>query len=406
MLRTLPVLLLLASVAPAADWPQFLGPNRDSTTPDKFPAWTDKPKEVWKKPVGEAHSSPVVANGLVYVFAKVDKKEAEQLTAFDARTGDEKWTKSYERGKVEKPLFGAGPRGTPTVDGERVYTYGRTGVLTCWDAKTGEPKWQTDMLKEFGADNITFGVSTSPTVVGKNVVVMVGGKKGAGIVGMDKETGRVTWQATNDGASYASPIVVGDKTPELVFLTAAHVRAVNADSGKEVWKHPFVDALLESSTTPVKVGDLYVVGSVKSGSIGVRVKGAEVEQVWKNEKLTCYFSTPVVVGDYLYMVNGEAKFPGGTLTMRCVEAKSGKVMWEKADVGTYHAAFVKTGDGKLLLHDDKGHLKLLEPNEKGYKELASSKVCGTTWAHPAISDGKVYLRDEKTLYCLQVGSEK
>ena len=102
MLRTLPLLpllLLVATVAPAADWPQFLGPNRDSATPDKIPAWKDKPKEVWKKPVGEAHSSPVVANGLVYVFAKVDKKEAEALTAFDAKTGDEKWTKSYERPK-------------------------------------------------------------------------------------------------------------------------------------------------------------------------------------------------------------------------------------------------------------------------------------------------------------------
>ncbi len=400
MLRTLPVLLLLTVPAVAADWPQFLGPSRDSTTPDKFPAWKDKPKEVWKKAVGEAHSSPVVANGLVYVFAKVDKKEAESLTAFDAKTGEEKWTKSYERAKFTPP-FGNGPRGTPTVDGDRVFTLGSTGLLTCWDAKTGEQKWQTDTLKEFGAKNLFFGVSTSPTVVGKVVVLMVGGK-GAGVVGVDKETGKAVWQSTDDRASYASPIVVGDKNSELVFLTGDHVRSLKADLGKEVWKHPFVDALLESSTTPVKVGDLYVVGSVKSGSIGVRVKGSEVEQVWKNEKLTCYFSTPVVVGDYLYMVNGEAKFPGGTLVMRCVEAKSGKVMWEKADVGTYHAAFVKTGDGKLLLHDDKGNLKLLEPNEKEYKELASSKVCGTTWAHPAVSDGKIYLRDEKTLYCLEV----
>ena len=400
-MRALPLLLLLASVAPAADWPQFLGPNRDSTTPDKIPAWKDKPKELWKKPVGEAHSSPVVANGLVYVFAKVDKKEAEQLTAFDAKTGDEKWSKSYERAKTNTP-FGNGPRGTPTVVGDRVYTYGSTGLLTCWDAKTGDQKWQTDMLKEFSAKNLFFGVSTSPTVVGKVVVVMVGGK-GAGIVGVDKETGKAVWQSTDDRASYASPIVVGDKNPELVFLTGDHVRSLKADLGKQVWQHPFVDALLESSTTPVKAGDLYVVGSVKSGSIGVRVKGSEVEEVWKNEKLTCYFSTPVAVGEYLYMVNGEAKFPGGTLTLRCVETKSGKVMWEKKDVGTYHAALVKTGDGKLFMHDDKGNIKLLEPNDKEYKELATAKVCDETWAHPAVSDGKVYLRDNKTLYCFQVG---
>ncbi len=399
-MRALPLLLLVASVAPAADWPQFLGPNRDSATPDKIPAWKEKPNEVWKKAVGEAHSSPVVANGLVYVFAKVDKKEAESLTAFDTKTGDEKWAKSYDRPKFNTP-FGAGPQGTPTVDGDRVYTFGSTGLLTAWDAKTGDQKWQADTAKEFSPKKLVFGVATSPTVVGKHVIVMVGGK-GAGIVGFEKDSGKVAWQATDDGASYASPIVVGDTKPQLVFLTAAHVRGVTADLGKQVWQHKFVDAILESSTTPVRVGDLYVVGSVKSGSIGVRVKGDGVEEVWKNEKLTCYFSTPVAIGDYLYMVIGEAKFPGGTLIMRCVEAKSGTVMWEKKDVGTYHAALVKTGDGKLLLHDDKGNLKLLEPNETEYKELASSKVCGETWAHPAICDGKVYLRDNKTLYCLEL----
>jgi outer membrane protein assembly factor BamB len=399
-MRALLLMLLLAPFAVAADWPQFLGPNRDSTTLDKFAAWKDKPKEVWKKAVGEAHSSPVVANGLVYVFAKVDKQEAESLTAFDAKTGEEKWTSSYERPKFTPP-FGNGPRGTPTVVGDRVYTLGSTGLLTCWDAKTGGQKWQTDTLKEFEAKNLFFGVSTSPTVVGKNVIVMVGGK-GSGVVGVDAETGKTVWQSASDRASYASPIVVGDKNPELVFLTGDHVRSLTADLGKEVWKYPFVDALLESSTTPVKAGDLYVVGSVKSGSIAVRVKGGEVEEVWKNEKLTCYFSTPVLVGDHLYMVNGEAKFPGGTLVMRCVEAKTGKVAWEKKDVGTYHAAFVKTGDGKLLLHDDKGNLKLIEPSATEYKELASSKVCGTTWAHPAISDGKIYVRDDKWLYCLEL----
>ena len=111
----------------------------------------------------------------------------------------------------------------------------------------------------------------------------------------------------------------------------------------------------------------------------------------------------MAVGDYLYMVNGVAKFPGGTLTLRCVETKTGKVMWEKKGVGKYHAALVKTGDGKLLMHDDGGNLKLLEPNNEAYKELATAKVCGETWAHPAVSDGKVYLRDDKNLYCFQVG---
>ncbi len=403
-MRTLPALafaLLSALPCPAADWPQFLGPQRDSATAEKIPAWKEKPKELWKQPVGEAHSSPVVANGTVYAFYKVKDKEAEALAAFDAKTGEKRWEKSYERAKFE-PRFGAGPRGTPAVDGGCVYTLGSTGVLVCWDAKSGDVRWKLDTLKEFGAQNLFFGVSTSPTVVGKHVIVMVGGK-GAGIVGVDKDTGKVAWQATDDKASYASPIVVGDKDPEVVFLTGGHVRSLKAGTGKELWQVKFVDRLFDSSTTPVKAGDLYVAGSVTVGSIGVKVEGGEAKQVWKNDKLTCYFSTPVLVGDHLYMVNGAATLTDPTITLRCVEAKTGKIAWEKKNVGKYHAALVKTGDGHLLFHQDTGELRLLKPDPKEYVELAAAKVCGETWAHPAVSDGRVFIRDDKNLIALQLG---
>ena len=386
-----------------ADWPQFLGSNRDSTSPEKVPAWKAKPKEVWSKGVGEAHSSPVVAKGVVYAFYKPAKKDADMLAAFDAKTGELLWESSYDRAKFQ-PLFGEGPRGTPTVDGDRVYTLGNTGVLACWDiTKKGEIVWKVDTLKDFKAKNLTFGASTSPTVIGQHVVVMVGGK-GAGIVGFDKATGKIAWQTTEDTPSYASPIAVGtgDKT-ELVFLTNSHIRSLTARDGQELWKFPFVDKLLESSTTPVKVGDLYVAGSVMSGSVGISIVDNVPKQVWKNEKLTCYFSTPVAVGEYLYMVNGKASLTDASIILRCVEAKTGKIAWEKGNVGKYHAALVKTGDGKLLFLDDGGNLMLLEPNAKEYKELARAKVCGETWAHPALSDGKLYLRDDKKLICLQVG---
>ena len=406
-MRWLFALLGAAASLPAfaADWPQFLGANRDSTSSEKVPVWKEKPKEVWSKPVGEAHSSPVVAKGVVYAFYKPAKKDADALAAFDAKTGELLWEQSYDRAKFQ-PLFGEGPRGTPTVDGDRVYTLGNTGVLACWDiAKKGEVVWKVDTIKDFKAKNLVFGASTSPTVVGQHVVIMVGGK-GAGIVGFDKATGKIAWQTTEDTPSYASPIAVGsgDKT-EMIFLTNSYIRSLTASDGKELWKFPFVDKLLESSTTPVKVGGLYVAGSVMSGSVGIKILDGVPEQVWKNDKLTCYFSTPVVVGDYLYMVNGKATLQNAAITLRCVEAKTGKIFWEKGNVGKYHAALVKTGDGKLLFLDDGGNLMLLEPNAKEYQELARAKVCGETWAHPALSDGKLYLRDDKKLICLQMGSQ-
>src|SRR5262249_9078275 len=119
----------------AADWPQFLGPNRDNTTPEKVPAWKGELKPAWKAPVGVAHRSPVVAGGVVYAFYQPKGKNADALAAFDAKTGKPLWEKSYAREEF-KPFFGEGPRGTPTVADGKVYTLGGTGILARWDAKT------------------------------------------------------------------------------------------------------------------------------------------------------------------------------------------------------------------------------------------------------------------------------
>jgi outer membrane protein assembly factor BamB len=405
-MRSLISFVFMMAVLPlqAADWPQFLGPKRDSTTTESIKPWKANPTEVWSVELGESHSAPVLKDGVVYAFFKMKDADADTVAAFDAKTGKELWAKSYKRAKFSNP-FGNGPRGTPCVDGDVIYTLGCTGVLAAWKTKDGEQLWNIDLLDEFKVKNLFFGVSTSPTVVGDRVICMVGGT-GSGIVAVNKTTGKIAWQSTNDRASYASPIVVGTgKDAQLVFLTGDHVRSLNAANGKEVWKYPFVDALLESSTTPVVVDDLYIVGSVKSGSVAVRVTDVEPKQVWKNEKLTCYFSTPVVVGTDLYMINGEAKFPGGTVVLRCVDAKTGKVKWEKPNVGNYHAAILKMGDGNLLMQDDTGNLTLIEPNSEKYVELAKSKVCGFTWAHPAIVDGLYYIRDDKKLLCLKFNGE-
>lgn len=400
-MRSLLAVLMMSIPATAADWPQFLGPKRDSTTTEKVAAWTGEPKVVWKQPVGEAHASPVVVDGTVYAFYQPKGKNADALAAFDAKTGDRKWEKSYERDALDL-LFGNGPRGTPAVDGGKVFTLGSTGVLAAWDAKTGDVAWKVDTLKKFEAENLFFGISGSPLVGDGKVFVNVGGK-GAGVVAFDCKTGDVAWKATDDNASYSSPILAGGGK-QVVFLTKQFLRALSVADGKELWKVPFQDRSSESATTPLALGDTLLASSVTRGAELFTLGGEQPKSEWKKPKLNCYFSTPVAVGDDLYMLNGVLSITP-SITLRCVEAKTGAIRWEKPNVGSYHAALIRTGDDKLLMLDDKGSLTLFQPDAKEYKQLAKSKVCGVTWAHPALVNGVVYLRDEKQLLAIDLSGK-
>jgi outer membrane protein assembly factor BamB len=412
-LAALLLTLTLTLTLPAADWPQFLGPSRNGSTVEAVEPWKGELKPLWKHPVGEAHSSPVVAGGIVYAFYQPKGKNADALAAFNARTGERLWEKSYEREEF-KPLFGNGPRSTPAVAGGKVFTLGGTGILACWDAKTGAIEWKVDTLREFKARNLFFGMSTSPIVLGEVVVVMVGGK-GAGVVGFDIKTGKTAWQSTDEPASYSSPVTANG---QIILLTGAGLLGLS-EKGEKLWSVPLEgkvapQQLIESSATPLVVGDVIIGSTVTSGSMAVRAArkaggNFSTDQVWFNKLLTCYFSTPVVVGDYLYMINGAATLLNPSITLRCVELKTGKVAWEKKNVGKYHAAIVRCGEAgreRLLMLDDAGVLSLFEANPKEYKELARSKVCGETWAHPALVDGDIYLRDNANLICVPLKSNQ
>ena len=281
--------------------------------------------------------------GRVYLHTRVKDKTEEQLTAFDADSGKPLWEKSYERSKFTSP-FGNGPRGTPAVVDNMVYTYGITGMLSCFDAVEGRLIWQEDVLKKYKAANLFFGTSTSPIVEGDLVVVDVGGK-GASIVAFDRRTGVEKWKALDDRASYSSPIALGKgKDRQLVFLTGKRLVGLAPLDGKLFWEFPLVDLLSESSTTPAVAGDVLFGSSVTVGGVALKLEndasGPHVKKLWTEAKYNCYFSTPVAVGEYLYLVTGNlfAK----TATLRCVETASGKEMWMRDKVGTYHASLTRT----------------------------------------------------------------
>ncbi len=274
-------------------------------------------------------------------------------------------------------------------------------------------------MKDAKAANLFFGASCSPLVEGNLVLVNAGGP-GASLVAYNKDDGKIVWQKLDDKASYSSPIAIGpEQSRQIIFLTAKGLVSVAPKDGQLLWEHPLADKLFESSTTPVLVGDLLFGSSITFGGLGLKMSTAgnlpKVSEAWVNPELNCYFSTPVAVGkDHLYIVSGTkpsigALLPGGKkqpskADLHCVDAATGKILWTHPKVGTYHASLARTGDGKLLLIEEAGNLVLLDPSPKEYRELGRTKICGKTWAHPAIANGRLYIRDDQELICVQLGT--
>jgi outer membrane protein assembly factor BamB len=407
-LRTALVFLLFASAAWADDWPQWLGPKRDGSTGEKVAPWKDAPKVAWRFPVEKGYSCPVTAQGRVFVHAPIKDKEAEELIALDAASGKVLWRDAYER-KAYQSVLGRGPRATPTVAGNRVYSCGITGVLTCYEADSGKRLWQVDTYKQLGKGLPQFGVCCSPLVIGNVVVVSVGGK-GCCLAAFDADKGDLIWKGYDEPASTSSPVLMAapgqvGKLPDIVYMTTLRLLAVNPLDGSLSWEFPLVFQPSAASTTPLIVGDRLLSNTMANGSTFLQVGPDKDEkqvakQLWQNKELTGYFSTGVVMNkEHVFLVSF-AGMPKPSCTLRCVELKGGNTLWSKEGVGYYHCGLIRTGDNHLLMLDDGGTLRLIRADPKEYRELCSAKVCGGTFAVPALANGRLFVRDDKEVICL------
>jgi outer membrane protein assembly factor BamB len=264
----------------------------------------------------------------------------------------------------------------------------------------------------FGVVRPGLGVCSSPLVEGNRVLVSVGGK-GTSVVAFDTDTGRVAWKALDGPASTSSPVVLthtlrpGELQRQAVFVNGRGVFGLNPADGAVAWEHPLADLTLGVSPTPLCAGDLVLTTSMKYGTVGTRLtsKGEKLvaRPEWKNPDLRGYFSTPLLAGKNQVYLLTSVIMPEPRSTLRCVDVKTGKELWNKPNIADYHVGLVRTGDDKLLLLTDHGILKLLDPSPKGYRELASAKVCGPSFVAPALSNGRLYVRDDKAVICLHVG---
>jgi outer membrane protein assembly factor BamB len=261
--RTCAVLPQCAAIAGAADWPGWLGPKRNSGTTEKVVPWNEKEKPtiLWRAPIGNGYSSPVVAGGRVFVHArgKDKKKHEEVVCAFDAQSGKEIWRDTYLR-PTYNSLLGTGPRATPVVAGKQLFTLGINGVLSCYEVEKGKRLWQIDLYTHFKADLPRFAVCCSPLVIGNRVIVSIGGK-GRCVFALNAETGKVEWQALDDAASTSSAVLFagGDRpsggAPDVVFMTPLSLVGLDPLDGSLRWEHPMVFQPAGTSPTPIIHGD-------------------------------------------------------------------------------------------------------------------------------------------------------
>jgi outer membrane protein assembly factor BamB len=390
------MLAVLTAAAAGQDWPQFLGPQRNGVYPAALPGAS--PSVVWKKDVGQGFAGPVVARGKLILFHRQGNRET--VECLDAKTGRRIWSYDYPSGYRDDFGFDEGPRGTPAIAGDRVYTFGAEGALHCVDLATGKKVWSVETHQKFGVRKGFFGAAASPLVEGDRVLINVGGTKGAGIVAFHKDTGQVLWTATNDEAGYSSPTAVTlGGARHALFLTRAGLVDLDPASGQVRFQFPWRSRSQASvnAATPVLVGENQVFLSASYGTGAVLLEIPSLKKLWSSdERLSCHYATPVLREGYLYGFHGRQE-EGQSL--RAVEARTGKVAWKQDGFGAGTVALA--GDGLVVVREN-GEVVVAPASPAGWKPAGSARVLGgVVRAYPALADGLLYARNETTLVCVR-----
>jgi outer membrane protein assembly factor BamB len=405
-LFALTIAVVVAVPLGAADWPHWLGPNSNGSSPEtglltKWPA--NGPKLLWKYPGGDGYSTVAVAGGRA--ITQVQHAGGEFVLALDAVKGTKLWETRIADAYMNQ--FGDGPRATPTIDGKSVYVYSPSSLLACLDAEKGDIIWSVNLIKEFAGNKVTYGRSASPLVEGDLVYALPGGK-GAGVAAFNKKTGKLVWKTGDDHSAYASPMAVtvaGQK--QIIFFTATGLLAVSADKGAELWRVPWKTAYDCNICTPLLVGKdaLFVTTGEENGCTLFKLSAAAPEIAWESKGpksvMMNYWANPVVLDGYLYGISGE--FNEKKMDLNCVDLKTGKLMWSHKEIGK---AAVTLADGHLWITTKKGDLVLVRADPKKYDEVARvpmlAEGCRTS---PTIADKRLYLRDQKNIYCLDIAGK-
>jgi len=393
------VLTLPAVVSNRAmdDWPQWRGPNRDGKSAEKgllknWPA--GGPPLAWQATgAGEGYSSFAVSNGRLYTLGA--KSGTEYLIAYDAASGKRLWEAA--NGRRFDNDRGSGPRATPTVDGDKVYAFGASGDLSAIDAASGKPLWKVNVLSKFGGSNIQWGLSESPLVLTDRILVNAGGP----IVALKKTDGSQIWKSDgSEPAGYSSAVLIDvGGIQQAVFFTHSRVVGVDVNTGKRLWNYqPVANDVANIATPIVRENRVFVSSDYGTGAALLELTpsggGVRSKEVYFTRDMRNHHASSVLVGDHLY------GFSSAILT--AMSFGTGQVAWRDRSVGKGSLVFA---DDRLYLYSEGGTVGLAEANPAGYREHGRFQIRSgnlPTWSHPVVSGGKLFLRDQDTIYAYDV----
>ncbi len=387
--------------AAPGEWPNWRGPAKNGISAERgwLAQWPDYgPDVLWDAAVGTGFSSLSIKNLRLYTMGNTatsskDEDQTDQVFCLDAVTGVEIWKHTYPC-ELAPVYYKGGPSATPTVDGDRVYTFSKFGHLFCLDAKTGKVVWSRNITEQDKLAPPKWGFAGSVLVLGDLLVL----NAGAGGIALDKKTGEVAWKTEGGMSGYSTPLpfeVNGQKG--LAMFASDGLVAVDPATGKTLWKQPWKTSYDVNASDPIFSGDtVFISTGYGSGCALVKVGRDGLETVWRNKEMSNQCNSCVLWDGYLYGFNGNV---GGKGVLRCLDLKTGDVKWSKNGLGT---GSLMLADGKLIILSENGILVIAKAVPDRYEELQRSKILnGLCWTVPVLCNGRIYARcAEGELVCV------
>jgi len=387
------------SSAEAADWPNWRGPNHNGVSSETgwVATWPkDGPKVLWKASLGAGFASMAVSNGRVYAMGNINNNDI--LYCFDAATGKEIWKKSYPCPLYDKQHEG-GPCGTPTVEGDAIYTFSKDGDAIRFNAATGEIVWHKNLKKELGLEYPTWYFAGSPLVVDE-VVIFNAGTYG---IALNKADGSLAWQNGKGACGYATGVpftVDGQKC--VALAVSMEVIGLNPKTGKVIWQAPWKTSYdINAADTIISGNRMFVTSGYNKGCTLFKIGPAGLTQIWQNKNMSNHVNSSVLWEGHIYGFNGQV---GGGGKLTCLDFGTGEVKWSQRGLGT---GSLMVADGKLIILGEKGKLVTALASPEGFKELSSAQILtGKCWTVPVLANGRIYARNAAgQLVCVDVSSK-